>query len=552
MVRLVAFCLFLCVSVHTLAADIVVKVQNGPLYTDDAFTVQYSANTRVDAPDFSPLKEHFEILDQQQSSNQFSFNGSVTAEYIWQLKLVAKEPGDYVLPAIFFGSDKSDAKAISIKKLEANNATEGVIIEAKIDTEKPTYVQQQIIFTVDLFVIGQFAKTSVSEPTFSADKVLVVKMKNYENLGFVNKNGLQYQHYQAQYAIFPQLSGDFIINSIRFVGHQYTNQRRSQGIFFRRQTTKKRVHSKPIELNVRPQPESFKGSWVPAKTVQILETWSQEPPEFTVGESITRTLDIMVDGLTGAQLPELNLPSSHFLKQYPDQPATQNQKTDSSIIGTRTEKIAYVPTQAGTFTLPAIKLEWWNTATNSLEKAQIPSRVIEIKPSAAITATPQVVTPHQAPIMPALIPTVSSQPPAGGINGYWLFTSVTVWGLTLLAWWWHVRLIQTPKVVSKGAENKPTKTFKAFQAACKNQQPEVAYRILLQWGAELYGDTFRLKEFEGILNDDEKNELLQLQSHLYAQKPVSWNGCDHLLHKMKLESHPAKSLNDQLVPLYKG
>ncbi|MFO6382399.1 protein BatD, partial [Pseudomonas aeruginosa] len=83
-----------------------------------------------------------------------------------------------------------------------------------------------------------------------------------------------------------------------------------------------RVTSPSIPLQVRPKPADYPADapWMPARALSISESWSPQPEQAQVGESLTRNVLLKVEGLSGTQLPPLPLPDVQGLRRYPDQP----------------------------------------------------------------------------------------------------------------------------------------------------------------------------------------------------------------------------------------
>lgn len=100
------------------------------------------------------------------------------------------------------------------------------------------------------------------------------------------------------------------------------SRQRFNGFFNRPATKTKRISSKAITLDVLPAPDSFKANhWIPAEQVHIEEKWSGDITNMKLGEPLTRTLTLLAQGTTVAQLPELlGISKTRHLKTYPDQP----------------------------------------------------------------------------------------------------------------------------------------------------------------------------------------------------------------------------------------
>jgi hypothetical protein len=136
-------------------------------------------------------------------------------------------------------------------------------------------------------------------------------------------------------------------------------------------------------------PVGFPGEvWLPARSLSLEENWSIDPASLNVGDSTTRTLTLNARGLQGSQLPplssvqgSLNIPELRF---YPDQESIDQSELADGLQGRRVQSEALVARSDGAWTLPEIRVPWWNTNTDTLEFAVLPAR--EVKVAATQTA----------------------------------------------------------------------------------------------------------------------------------------------------------------------
>jgi hypothetical protein len=94
------------------------------------------------------------------------------------------------------------------------------------------------------------------------------------------------------------------------------------------------------------------------------------------------------------------------MKVYPDEPAIDDQSSGMFLLGQRVEKFALVPTRAGKFSLPAIRVPWWDVATDQPREAVLPARTIEVlaaPPGQAAERSPPSAA-AAAPRVPAAMP----------------------------------------------------------------------------------------------------------------------------------------------------
>jgi hypothetical protein len=138
-----------------------------------------------------------------------------------------------------------------------------------------------------------------------------------------------------------------------------------------------------VALDVRPQPAGAAAPWLPATSLELADEWDSASPRFEVGEPVTRRLVIMAVGLTSAQLPSLPIETTEGVQMYPGPERTEDLQGSAGPIALRTMELTLVPTQAGSLTLPEIRLPWWETGSDVARVAVIPARTIEVAGAAA-------------------------------------------------------------------------------------------------------------------------------------------------------------------------
>ncbi|MEQ1529114.1 MAG: BatD family protein, partial [Methylococcales bacterium] len=325
------------------ATQISVAVDRNPVSIDESFQITFTANESPDDdPDFAPLEEDLEVLNQSHASNSSWINGKSSKTIQWTLNVMARQAGNLTIPAIKFGNDVSDTATVKVIQgaVKKDIATdEDLFLEVEATPQDP-YVQSQVIYIMRLYVRVNIAQASLNEPEI-ADAVV-------EKLGEDSKyttqvNGVEYSVIERRYAIFPQKSGTLTIKPLMLTAEVITNSRPSFNGFFNSQVTQtKHVKSKPISLNVKPAPAGFSGQhWLSAQELVLKQEWSGDNQQIKVGEPLTRTLTLLAKGTTVGQLPELNTSKTdEHLKSYPDQPVLQEQKKSEGVLAFREEKVA--------------------------------------------------------------------------------------------------------------------------------------------------------------------------------------------------------------------
>ncbi len=465
-------------------------------------------------PDFSELDQQFEILGQQRSTQMSMTNGHVSSYTRWDLNITPLKEGHLTIPAFEVSGVKSKPIKLNVKPASSSKQRSGVsFLESEVSTKNP-YVQQEVIYTLRFYHLGVLAQGGMRPPVFnhSLSQVLV-KQHSFET----KMQGNLYEVFEWKWAFYPQKSGEMTIPASQFSG-----QVRYSGLIKRLQNT-----SQAIQLQVKPIPASYPKdqAWLPAKQVELVEQW-QQPAKVRVGDSVTRTLQIQAQDLQASQLPNLIMDRQTGFQSYADKPQLSNQPTEQGFTSTATYKIAIVPTQAGELLVPALSFPWWNTQTDSLERASLPQHKITVLPSLVKKATNQSNLPtNKDHTIPKLADSSKEglQVSRETDSIYWpILTALfaLLWLLSSILWW---RCHHQKKQIES---LKP----KVETADHGLKLPELAN--LIQTCQQLLTD---IKQLNGLAPAQEREQQKQLSSQFYqaikqwqASQPVDSEGNEAL------------------------
>ena len=561
------------------AANITVTTSRNPVALDDSFHLIYEADSNVDGePDFSPIYQHFDVLNSGQSTNMRYINGNYSLKKSWDLAVIAKDVGKFTIPPIAFGSDISPAIQITVTNSTSPNsvAPDGqstipakIFLESSID-KKQGWVQSQFIYTIRLLRTVSIASASITEPETNDPDAIIQQLN--EDRYQTTRKGIQYEVFERRYAIFPQKSGLLKINPVTFEGRINATQPRSIFDQFRMSGQLKRLRSKAIEATVKAAPATINlQDWLPASDVQLIEEWSDDIQNIKSGEPVTRTITIIADGLTGVQLPNLDFTEVNGLKQYPDKPVVENKQSTNGITGVKQIKVALIPSSAGDYTLPEIKIQWWNTKTNKKEMAIIPQTVISVIASAqTVSDTDNATITANTPLEDQNV-SLQNQQPATGIDSqlppvsiidetpYWKWLSLFLaiaWIYTLVL---YFKKSNTEKGKTKIKTGTPTISRKAATAAVEKHagknDANKTKTALIKWAQIAYKDKTltNLSHITEHCSAQLAEEIRLLNQTLYGTEHTSWNG-KNLLSAFKNEqslnyNHQATH-TPALKPLY--
>jgi len=372
------------ISIFAHADQLTASVDRNDIGLQETFTLTIAANSRASgAPDFSALKNDFEILSNNQSQFTSITNSGADFKKVWQLTLAPKRAGKLLIPSFNVDNSVSDAIEISVsqKSQTQTNGDEPVRVSIEV-SKKTTYVQEQILVTIKL--ISQVNLSQAEMQPLEVNNAVLIPLTDKPKQYVSNINGKQHLILESSYALFPQENGELIIPSVIYSVLPNVERDVWNDPFGRNRANILRLPTEEQRIKVKPVPTEAAGkTWQPATDVTLHETWSASLDHLKMGEPITRTITISAEGLTGGQILPLHDTNIEGLTLYPDQPQNSDNKTSKGITGTRVETIAIIPNHGGEFTLPEVSVEWWDVNSQTLKTATLPEKKINVIGDAA-------------------------------------------------------------------------------------------------------------------------------------------------------------------------
>ena len=326
--------------------------------------------------DLTPLNRDWEILSRSSATNARFINGQNQVTRTLEMELAPLREGTLTIPSLTAGGRSTTPLAIRVNpEPVVAPGDELVLFDASVDASS-VYVQSEVILTVTLQQAINLDGGEISN--FDIPDAVV---ENLERRSFQRRVGNRtWLVTELRYAVYPQKSGALRIPAIGFTAREVQPGRSLLGARLGRRL---RMASEPLEIDVKSVPSSFPGEvWLPARALTLEENWSIDPASLNVGDSTTRTLTLTARGLQGSQLPPLssvqgavNIPELRF---YPDQESIDQSELAEGLQGRRVQSEALVARSGGTWTLPEIRVPWWNIETDRLEFATLPARTVVV------------------------------------------------------------------------------------------------------------------------------------------------------------------------------
>lgn len=528
------------------------QVDKNPVMLGEELILQVDINTKISASalDLSGLQADFSYSAPSVSQSMQIINGQSSQNTRWQVRLRPKTTGTLQIPAFEVASLKTDPITLTVLPAsETGHGSEELFIETRLTAEN-LHIQQMAYYEVKIFYAGDLQRGSLSQPEL-ANVTIEQIGKDIEGTELVN--GKRYQTITRRFSVVPQQSGQFELTAPWFEGEMLERQQNPYDHFARTKTVS--AQGQVVRLNVQPIPPNFQGQWVVSELLTLQEEWSADPSHIVQGEPITRTMTLTAMDLADHQLPDFVMPLPAGFKRYDEKPQGKKAERKGRMVAQKVFSSALIATDVGEFTLPAVRIPWWNTVKGEIDYAELPARTIYVK------ANPmQVPTDVPADARANTPPAVSYQttePQPWQWNSLAL-TLLALWLLTLVAWFIQQRGLPFARKPAPAVPlTNSTIKFnpRRFKSACVAADQSLVRDYLLRWGQQHFQQPMhQLSELIRLLPAGELKLQLELLAYAdYRLDAVSWQG-DALyqawLEFVDSEAQSAASASASLSSLY--
>jgi hypothetical protein len=512
------------------SSSVSATVDKNPVVVNESFVLKVTAHDDVDnnALDTSALLADFIVGRTSISSQTSMINFKTSRTTTWTTVLIAKNPGNYVIPPLDIEGNKTQEIQLKVLSAADPQASEQKDLFITSEVSKNTvYVQQQLTLTVKLHFSAELKRGSLTEPSLAGASITQIGKDKEEDTII---NGRRYRIIERTYAISPQKSGQFILKSPIFSGEiMMPSKRRSNFLSFA-ETKPVSVIGDEIALTVHPIPDSFKGVWLPSDLLALHQEWQPDVTTFKVGEPITRSITLTAASLSKEQLPKLTMTMPKGLKVYPDQAQLHTGMNNGHLVSQKVRNFAIVASRPGEYLLPEINIPWWNTVTNRYQLATIPAQKITVQANSDIEFN----APTEQEQQTQLAPSTQSQLPEKIMITQsswlqWLF--LTLWLVTLLAWFISAKYA-VKKDKKQKVHNQPlVDSYLALLAACKKDDGLTVLSLLVPWLNSMQNQQVisTVDEALNLINDFElkqnfSEEIKTLQQCYYGKTQQIWHG----------------------------
>ncbi len=359
------------------------------------------------SPDLSVLSGLFDVISTSVSHQSYAINGKIYNQTEWKFSLLALKKGRLVIPPITLGGEKTSPIEINVSDdAEPQNQVSAQVSQNTQSPSSPylistelyqlsdkTFVNEQIIYAVQIHDNNTIESGT---PTFEPTTDFIIKELSKPKIKQKPDGGRVITYL---FALFAQKSGELYIPKVSFDGLVYQKpdiQNIFQGGLFQINLpsvfgieTPVHLQKEGPKINILPKPQTYSSLWwLPAKNVSLDGKFINLPQKIVQGSVISREIELVAEGLTDSQLPELSFESSEDFKVYPEKPSGETLVSDGGVKGVQKTLVTYIPQKSGTIVLPEIKVLWYNTLTNQSQTAVLDAQSLFVHPNLNISSAP--------------------------------------------------------------------------------------------------------------------------------------------------------------------
>lgn len=460
-------------------------------------------------PDFSPLRHQFQVLGSHQSSQTSMVGTDIDTVTRWHLTLLPQQAGTLIIPSLHFGAGISEAIEIQVTEArQSERAERHFWLESSVDREQ-AHLDEQILLTYRLYYATPLRQMTRDDLTIEGADLQPLRERQFQAV----IDGTGYQVAELRFAVFPSRPGHLEIPPLRLNGYTSEGAHSRLGGLIRGLGNPVNLTSDAHTIEILPRPAgSPDGSWLPAQSLTLSEQWSHNDQPIRVGEPITRTVRIDAEGVKAQQLPEIHFGEHTAYRIYPDQPRLQQREEQNGLLASRTESHALIATQAGTLTLPDVRIAWWDTGARRWREAVLEGKNIEVLAAPVDASTvnhdlgggDEIVSP----------PTSRPWPPI-----LWLSFALNALLVAILIYLWR-RERGTPAPADQAAITERA-LLKKLEACARQGDALTFRRALLDWGQKRWSEQppLTLSQLSArVEGEDLSRRLTALDGALYDDR----------------------------------
>jgi len=370
---LATLCMLLCAAGLTTAhAATRAWLERSDVAVGESIILNIESDEATATPDLSPLMADFALEGQSNNHSVQWINGRQQSRTTYAVTIAPKRAGSLTVPALQVGSQQTQPLALQVSGAAAPSAADGssgAFLETEVDDANP-YVQQSVGVTMRLLYAVPLASGELDLDTPEGASLQRIG-EDVQSTREVN--GRRYNVVERKFLLIPERSGTLTIPGPRFVGRGAGGW---MDDFLGGNSRELRANGAPKTLTVRAQPANAPQPWLPLRDLRM--RYLGAPQSLRAGEAAELVVEVIAEGATQAQMPELPTPSIAGAQVFAEPPQDDETFSGGSPQVKLTRRYSIVPNGAGKLTIPGIKLGWWDVRSSAAKTATLPDLDLEV------------------------------------------------------------------------------------------------------------------------------------------------------------------------------
>lgn len=241
-----------------------------------------------------------------------------------------------------------------------------VRVRARVATQVPVYVGQKTEISFDLMTTSFFK----GAPTWRVPDVAGAIARQESQFAVNGSSDLDGRTYATQtwtIAVYPQRVGTIRVPAIAVVMKAADGSK----------TVEVPTRIPAVSFEVR-RPDGVTGDVIAATSFRAEAVLEGDTKGLKVGDALRRTIIMTIDGAPAMVIPPLPETSIDGVGVYPDPPRVDDVQGRGSLIGTRVESVSHVFERPGSYTLPAVRLQWFDLSAKALKEITLEAVTITV------------------------------------------------------------------------------------------------------------------------------------------------------------------------------
>ncbi|RZA36839.1 MAG: protein BatD [Lysobacteraceae bacterium] len=441
-IPLLAFALVLWMGIPVAQAATRAWLDRDRIALGESATLNVQTDQISATPDLSPLRADFDLSGQASSRQVQITNGATAATNTHVVNLTPRRAGTLVVPALQVGGQRTAPLALVVDASAQATPARGdssAFLETEVDDPNP-YVQQSVGVTLRLFYAVPLAsgQLDLDAPEGASMQRVGDDVQSTREVA-----GRRYNVVERRFLLVPERSGKLVIPGARFSGRGVGGW---MDDLLGGNSREMRASGAPRTLEVRPQPAGAPQPWLPLRDLRM--RYVGAPQALRAGEAAALVVEVIAQGATQAQMPELPAPSVPGAQVFAEPPQYDETFSNGTPQVKLTRKYSLVPNGAGTLVVPGLRVAWWDVRAGAAKNASLPDLTLTVAQGTggfAGSTLPDATMP--SPGDTALQPSGTTSPGAGG-RWMWAAIAFAVLWLLTLAWALRQRAMKAPRQVA--------------------------------------------------------------------------------------------------------